>query len=411
LKPRVLLIDFAPSPGGSVVSLYGLVRELQQSEYEPQVLLASCNPNVNRFRQLPVQVHTLDVRQGVGQTYAGPVEGLRRSSVAARLRHSHLLAPAWHSGGNIVRLWRRTLPWARRVRELASQESTRLIHCNDTLSVSQIGILAARQANLPCICHVRRFDQFGPFERWLAGSVQHIVFNSRATRQHLVDQGGTLLPLSVVHNGISLEEFSQQTEGQELRDELDIPADAPVVGILGRLVEWKGHSLYLQAMTQVKQIIPNVHGLIVGGPEVTNPRLGEELKAQATSLGIDQQVRFAGHRTDIAQVLASMDVLAHTSTAPEPFGRVLIEAMAMGLPVVASDAGGVPEIVIPGETGFLVPLGDAQGTASAILDLLKNPDHARKMGASGRRRVESHFTMQHHVNQITAIYRELLGDQ
>jgi glycosyltransferase involved in cell wall biosynthesis len=411
VRERVLLIDFAPSPGGSIMSLHGLVGELRESPFEPLVLLASSNRYAERFRALGVPLFTLDVRQGEGQVYGGAVEQVRGSQFADWARQRQPAKAIWHGGGFWMRLARRTLPSARRVRDLARHERVRLVHCNDAPSISQIGLLGARLAHLPCVCHVRHFDRMGRFERWLARSVDHFVFISQATEQHLLPHLEPSARHSVVYNGVRLGDFSPDIDGNAVRKELGLPLDVPVVGILGRLVEWKGHDVYLRALARVAQCMPGVQGLVVGDTEVTSPNLARELADLAGSLGLGQAVHFVGYRTDTARMLAAMDILAHSSTSPEPFGRVLIEGMAMARPVVASNAGGVSEIVVHGETGFLAPPGDADGFAQAMLELLSDRQKAASYGRAGRRRVEELFTIEHHARMMQDVYGAVLGDR
>ena len=408
---KVLLVDFAPSPGGSIVSLYCLVKGLLGSPYKPLVLLASQNPYGERFRALGAEVFTLDVRQGQREAFAAPVERLRSGSFADWMRRTGPAAAIWHGGGFWLRFWCRILPQARQVSRLAQTHQVRLIHCNDAVSISRIGVLAAKLAKLPCVCHARRFDRLGRFERWLARSVDHFIFISGAVERQFLEQGVRPGRRRVVHNALDLEDFPLHLDGRAVRQELGLRPEAPVVGIVGRLVDWKGHDIFLRALARVAEALPSVQGLVVGGSEVSCPHLPQELRLLTASLGLEGSVHFVGHRQDVARMLAAMDVLTHTSIAPEPFGRVLIEGMAMARPVVASAAGGVPEIVLDGETGLLVEPGDVEGTAEALLSLLRNPERAAALGRAGRRRVEEHFTLQHHARQVQEVYGAVLGDR
>jgi glycosyltransferase involved in cell wall biosynthesis len=134
------------------------------------------------------------------------------------------------------------------------------------------------------------------------------------------------------------------------------------------------------------------------------------LRQLTIDLGLSQKVIFTGHRDDVHRVLSALDLLVHCSHA-EPFGRVLIEAMAAGRPVVAFADGGVPEIVVHGTTGLLVPPGDEQALAEAMIELLADRDRSLRLGDEGRRRVELHFTAQQTARAIEAIYKPLVpGD-
>ena len=408
---RVLLVDFAPSPGGSIVSLYYLVKGLREGGYTPLVLLSATNPYVPRFRALGVDVLTMDVRQGRGDVYAAPVQKARGSAMASWIRRTRPLAAIWHSGGFWLRLVRRMLPEAREVARLARAHQVNLVHCNDAVSISRIGILGARLAGLPCVCHARRFDRLGRFERWLAGSVDYFVFISAALEQHFLAQTRPAPPHRVIHNGLDLEDFPVRLDGRVARQEFGLSSDRIVIGIVGRLVGWKGHDVFLRGLERVAERYPEVQGLIVGGPEVNSPHLPQQLRQQADSLGLSDIVHFTGHREDIAASIAAMDILVHASTEPEPFGRVLIEGMAMSKPVVASAAGGVPEIVVDGVTGLLVRPGDAAALSDALMSLVQDPQRAEALGRAGRSRVEALFTIQHHVQRVQEVYGVTLGDR
>jgi glycosyltransferase involved in cell wall biosynthesis len=353
----------------------------------------------------------MEARQGQGDSYSASIERARKSGVSDWIRRTRVAAAIWHSGGFWLRFWRRILPQARNVRNLAREHNVELIHCNDAISISRIGVLAARLARIPCVCHARRFDQLGWFEREMARSVNYFIFISKAIQQQFLAQKAQTPHHRVVHNGLDIDDFPPDLDGGAVRAELGLRLDAPVIGILGRLVEWKGHNVFLQALARVAEEIPSVQGLVVGGPEVSSPHLPRQLSELAASLHLSENVRFTGHRLDIARMLAAMDILAHTSLAPEPFGRVIIEGMAMSKPVVASAAGGVPELVLDGETGVLVVPGDVEGIAAAMLSLLRDSRHAQALGRAGRRRVETHFTGARHVQQVQEVYDEVLGDR
>jgi glycosyltransferase involved in cell wall biosynthesis len=130
---------------------------------------------------------------------------------------------------------------------------------------------------------------------------------------------------------------------------------------------------------------------------------------QAASLGIADHVEFMGFRNDIPDLLNDSDIVLHASIIGEPFGQVVIEGMAAGKPVIATDGGALPEIVIPGATGLLVPLGDSKAMAEAIKQLLSNPVNARMMGIAGRRRVYEKFTIRHTAQMAQDIYLSLMN--
>lgn len=194
-------------------------------------------------------------------------------------------------------------------------------------------------------------------------------------------------PVRVIYPGASIGRMERAGEEapRVLRQRLQLPIDGPVVGIVGRLQRWKGIHVFLDALAIVRRSRPNVHGVIVGGPHETEPRYGDELRAQATALGIADAVTFAGFQPNATEWMQAMDVVVHASDN-EPFGIVVVEAMALGKPVVAGSAGGPAEIITDGTNGLLAPYGDARALAKAVERYLADPECAGRLGAAARDR-------------------------
>ena len=176
-----------------------------------------------------------------------------------------------------------------------------------------------------------------------------------------------------------------------------------MVGIIGRLTVVKGHRYFLQGAAQVLQTIPHCKFLVIGdGP------LRSDLELLANDLGISDSVRFLGYRDDIPELLAVVDISVLTSIR-EGTSMVLLESMAAGKPIVATDVGGTPEVVIDGEVGILVPPKDAAALAKALITLLSDPCLASRMEMSGRQRVQAKFSLRKSVDRLEALYDELVA--
>lgn len=192
---------------------------------------------------------------------------------------------------------------------------------------------------------------------------------------------------TVVHNGIPLPQPADEPPAR-VRAALGIPATAPLIVTAGRLERQKGLVYLLDALAQIRVELPAARCLIVGdGP------LRSSLEARAASLGLGDAVHFAGWRTDVAQLVQASDVFCLPSLW-ESFGLVLVEAMALGKPIVASGVDGVPEVVAAGETGLLVPPGSPSALAAALLAVLRDPELGRRLGAAGQRRAVSNFALE-----------------
>ena len=213
-------------------------------------------------------------------------------------------------------------------------------------------------------------------------------------------------PASKVHvipNGVDVEQFHPRWPGERLRRELNLPDDAPVVGIVAALRPEKNHELFLRSAALILQEIPRARFLIVGdGPQ------RKKLESLAAELSLDESVHFLGIRGDVPEILSLLDVLLLTSHM-EANPVSIIEAMATEKPVVATHVGSVGETVIDGLTGYLATLGDARQIADRTVDLLRDPERAAAMGRAGREHVIAHWSIKRMVegyqNMIADIYR------
>ncbi len=209
---------------------------------------------------------------------------------------------------------------------------------------------------------------------------------------------------SLVYPGASLDAFdaSCMPPPPVVRARLGLPAEGPLIGMAGRLQRWKGMHLFIAAVAQVRASHPDVHAVIVGGAHETEPQYGAELRAQAHALGLDSAITFAGFQPNVAEWVQAMDVFAHASDR-EPFGIVVVEAMALGKPVVASAAGGPAEIITDGENGLLTPYGDIGSLARAIARYLDDRAFASRMGAAARVRAADFDDRTFAANIIAAL--------
>jgi glycosyltransferase involved in cell wall biosynthesis len=213
----------------------------------------------------------------------------------------------------------------------------------------------------------------------------------------------------VVHDGIDLAGFRPTRSAAEVRAALGMDACDPVIGITANVNPWKGQEILVRAVAELSADFPRLGCLVVGGlVRGAEPYLAG-MEAFVAERGLGSRVRFVGARSDIADIVASLDVLVHASITPEPFGRVLIEGMALGRPIVATAGGGVPEIVVDGQTGLLVPGGDVGAMAAALRRLLGDPALRQRFGAAGLARARSHFSLESYVAGVEAVYDAVLA--
>jgi glycosyltransferase involved in cell wall biosynthesis len=217
----------------------------------------------------------------------------------------------------------------------------------------------------------------------------------------------THLPASrvvTIHNGIDPERFQRRTERQAAKLALGLSPKSLVVGAVGRLDEAKGMGYLISGVAELAGEYSELVLVIAGeGP------LHERLTRQAESLGIGSRVRFLGFQQDVQSVLHALDIFALPSLC-ETLGYAHLEAMATCLPAIGTSVGGVPEVIVNGETGLLVPPRDAVALASALRTLIDSPDLRTQMGMAGRERVEKYFTEREMVSKTIELYRRLLGN-
>lgn len=209
--------------------------------------------------------------------------------------------------------------------------------------------------------------------------------------------------IDVVYNGIPLDEFSKEGSEQEraaLRRQLSIPSDHGVVGTVARLIDDKGHRYLLSAVPSILAAHPKTSVLLVGDGE-----LRAELVALCRDLNIEKKVIFAGSRTDIPDLLDIMDIFIYP-TFREALGISVIEAMAMGKVIVATDDAAIPELITIGQEGLLVHPGDPQGIATAVIDLLNNPERRQILGKAAKRKA-TQFSIEQMARKMEEIYRQI----
>ena len=230
-----------------------------------------------------------------------------------------------------------------------------------------------------------------------------VAVNSNETGRAFIEAGGEADKVRIVYNGFDPAKARIYEPGAaaRLRAEMGL-GPQPLVGLFGRLSEWKGQHVFLDAIAAME----GVQAVIVGGALFGQEAYEARIREQASRLGLDGRVRFLGFRPDVPELMAAMDVVAHTSIVAEPFGRVVVEAMMCGRPVVATRGGGVTEIIRDGETGLLVPPGNASALAAAISRILSQPALAERLARKGRKDVSQRFSLEETCRSVSALLTE-----
>jgi len=302
-----------------------------------------------------------------------------------------------------------------KIRRLLKRDKPDIVHTH-TSKAGLLGRLAARLAGIPSIIHTPHghvfFGYFGALKtkmfvllEKLASRITDkiIALTPREKADYLRYKVAEEDKLVVIPSGIELHkcQYPPKEERSKLRRELGIPDRSAVVGTAGRLVPVKGPGFLLQAVGQVISEHPDTYLVFAGdGP------LRKNLAKDAVDRGLAKKIIFTGWRDDMARVLSVFDVFCLPSLN-EGMGRVLVEAMALGKPVVASDAGGIPDLIIPGKNGILVPPQDPEELARQIRFLIENREEREKLGRAGKE-MASAYSDEVMVKKIAELYEKAL---
>jgi glycosyltransferase involved in cell wall biosynthesis len=376
---RLLWLIDSLTVGGAEALVVPFARRLDRRRFDLTVCALSTiagNPIESRLRDAGVRVVSLGARSLRDRSAFGRLKDFVRAE-STDLVHAHLAYSA---------IWSALLS--------RSTGIPSIITLHVAPAASRAVQTTVRQKILTTVRD--RLMRFA-VNRWSS----RVVMVSGALRDNYARGGGIRRSkIRVVHNGIEVERFERDRaeSRSRLAREFGIPPGAPIVVTVSVLRPGKGVNVLLEAARE----IPDAVFLIIGdGP------MAAEWRQLAASRGVDARVRWAGHRDDVDALLAGCDLFAHP-TLSDAFPTVLLEAMAAGLPIVASNVGGVPEIVVPSETGLLVPPGDARKLTAAIADLLSSPQRARQLGERARLIARERFSIDAWLRNLAALYDEVL---
>jgi glycosyltransferase involved in cell wall biosynthesis len=386
-----------------------LIENLNREAYEPIVL----------FLRSP----TYQIRKRLGDAGAKVIimeTAARANGSAPQSRgfglHARLtkfwggrLVPLYHLARRLRKLFREDIPMAAAMRRELKHIDFDIVHINEGIARGKAGVLLAQSRRVPCICHERMWHECTLLERLFSRLVERMLYNSEAVKDREVAAGIPADKGVVIHNAVDPEEFQVPVDGPCPREEFGWEASHFVVALVGRLDWWKGHEQFILAINETLRRFPQVRALIVGEREVgpRNESYADTLLELQRDLGLEEQLVFTGHRDDVPRIMSDVDAVVLSSSEPEPFGRVVIEGMAAAKPVIATDSGGVPEIIAHRKTGLLIPLKDAHALAGAISELVADPELASALGKAGREEVEKRFTAATQLAKIQSIYEEL----
>lgn len=372
--------------GGADYCLFKLASELDKKQFRPIICLCE-----------RTEILDLYVKAGI-KTYLIDMERIKKSK--------NLFY--------IFRLFFKFLPTVKRIMKIIKAEHVDIVHGNDLLDI--YGPLAGGLMKIPVTQYVRWILVNSVcLKKVLTGIVYRIndivlTVSDRVAKEMFSRNGGILPNIATCYDWIDMDKVGHSKKGIDIREEFNISSAMQVVGCIGRLEPWKGQEVFIKAAAEVVKHFSNITFFVVGGTVEGRGRetYADYVKTLAKDLNVADKVIFTGHRSDIADVMASLDIFVHSSITPDPLPGVVMEAMFCCRPVVGAAAGGVPEEVEDGRTGILYEPGDHVKMAKAIIKLVEQPALARQMGKEGRKRVESVFNKTDLCARMENIYRELV---
>lgn len=402
VKKNILYVENGIGYGGAIICLRHLVRNLDRSRYTPLVVTGRTGP---------------DYRDIANESQWQYIADRHIDNVGLRAR---LAKVAWLNNWPALRyvigqLLARSddvfnfMPFFLRLLWTAKRFRTDLIHANNDPFSNRAAMLAGKLLGVPCVCHVRGGDYEGSgFMQWTYTLPDHFISVSNWIAKSMQDK--LRIPdekISVVYDGIALEKLNIHADGAEFRRAYQIPNEAFAVGLVGLLIPWKGQALFLDAAKLLREKIPHLKMLIIGGTPDDCSSYEAKLRQRVSDEQLTGLIVFTGHVSAMEAVYNGLDVVLSASIDPEPLGTVVIEAMAMGRPLIAPNHGGAAEMMQHEQTGLLFNPRDAQSLADEIEKFYLSKPLRDTLGANARSAALKAFAVETHVERIQNIYQQL----
>ncbi len=383
MKVNILYVNHTGEIGGAEVSLLLLLRNLNRALYQPVVVCPLKGSLAKELAEISVTFQEIDFHQ------------VRRT-----LNPVRLLIAIFFFFRHMIRIF-----------QIVRSKNIKLVHANSLKSAIISGI-GARLDNVPLVWHVRDFLPVGFFRQLFTRLAYllatKVIVNSKAVGEIFrFLQKDPNEKVKIIYNCIDPDLYNPDVDGNDLRRELNIGTNIALIGFIGRVHPEKGIEYLIRAVREVIKIVPEVRLLIVGDTALGKEEYQKRMRDLSAELGLADRILFLGYRKEVVKIMAALDILVLPSLR-EPFGLVSLEAMAMKKPVIATNTGGSPEVIIDGKTGLLVAPRDSCAISSAIIKLLKDKELARRMGATGRKRVMNFFSPESTISSVQEMYDKIL---
>jgi glycosyltransferase involved in cell wall biosynthesis len=377
--------------GGSYYSLLYLLQGLDKNKYEPHVMFYQEHVLVQEFKKVTPHVYVNDL-----ETTNDP--SIR--SIKDFIKWPYLLFA-------YIILKQRSL------RKILNTIKPDLVHLNDSYDTMHEWMLACHLNKIKVVAHDRgtRYPcniRTRMFVRYLDA----IISVSDSYKNQVIKQDLKVKRIYRVYNGLDIDKMATEMTPDRRKKyfkDFELDEKQPVVGIIANIDRWKGQHVVLRSINEVRKSYPQIRCLIVGSVCKGAAGYKAELDKYVTDNNLGNNIFFTGFRRDVPNILNILDILLHGSVEPEPFGRVILEGMAAGKAIIATNAGGTPEQIIDGETGLLVSMDDHHEMAEAIKFILVDPKRAQKLGENAKNRLSEKFSIKKMVEETESIYSDIFS--
>jgi glycosyltransferase involved in cell wall biosynthesis len=285
-----------------------------------------------------------------------------------------------------------------------------LVYLNNDASCNMAAALGGKLAGLPLVLHARGFNVDTRGTRWVLSKLDHCIAVSHAIKDEMLALGLAPEKITVVPEGLDLGAFHPHPPSAALRAELGIAEGEPVITLVAGLVDWKGQDVVLDAAPAILAQFPKAHILLAGGAYGKDNSFAELIAARVADPAFGGRVRLLGARADIPELLSISDVVLHTSTKPEPFGRTFLEGMALGKAVIASNQGGPLDVIEHEVDGLLIAPAQPALLAQAVTRLLGDPAFSARMAANAAVKATL-FSIQNHTQMVSKVLHDVRAAQ
>lgn len=374
MKIKIMYLSHTAKMGGAEKSLYNLIKNIDKEKFEPILVCGESGELTDSIKKLDVETHIIPMMQ-INTKYK--IKG-------------------------IYRLIKTSI----KLKKFIEFKNIDVLH-NNTYRARFYGTIAGNMARIKVITHVRDIMHWTKVEKRLAKYEDCIIAISDAVKKHIFKQIDEVSQHKVVriYNGVDVEEFDpNKFDKFKLKKEYNLNNDKFIIGVVGRFDEWKRFDLIIEAANNLKDDYKNLVFFIVGEAfDDDEEKVKINLKQLIKQYNLEDRVIFTGYRSDINEVMNGLDLFVLTSDN-EPFGRVLIEALALNLPVVSTNNGGAPEIIINGSNGILVDYNNSEKLTKGIENIINNTSLRNSMKSNNRIYAKDKFSIQTHVKLVQELY-------